>query len=50
MEDDELRITTRKRKILRLRKLLNELVGPGRLLTDEFIKERRLDAKAEVDE
>jgi len=44
------RITSRRRQILRLRKLLNELVEPERSLTDEFIAERRLAAKAEVDE
>jgi len=41
MEDDELRITTLKRRIERARRLVRKHVKPGTSLADELIAERR---------
>jgi AbrB family looped-hinge helix DNA binding protein len=47
MEDDELRITTMKRRIERAQRLIRTRVKPGRSLVDELIAERRQAAKHE---
>ena len=47
MEDDELRITTMKRKIARARRRIRKYVKPGVSLVDELIAERREAAKRE---
>ena len=47
MEDDELRITTQKRRLERARRLLRKHVKPGRSLVDELIAERREAARKE---
>ena len=47
MEDDELRITTMKRKIERARRRIRKYVKPGVSLVDELIAERREAAKRE---
>ena len=47
MEDDELRITTLKRRIERAQRLVRKHVKPGTSLVDEFIAERREAAKRE---
>ncbi len=47
LEDDELRITTTRRRIERARRLLRKYVKPGRRLSDELIAERRKAAKDE---
>ena len=47
MEDDELRITTMKRKIERAQRIARKYVRPGVLLSDELIAERREEAKRE---
>ena len=47
MEDDELRITTMKRKIERAQRLVRKYVKPGVSLADELIAERREAAKRE---
>lgn len=47
MEDDELRITTMKRKIERAQRIARKYVKPGVLLSDELIAERREEAKRE---
>jgi AbrB family looped-hinge helix DNA binding protein len=47
MEDDELRITTMKRRIERAQRLIRTRVKPGRSLVDELIAERREAAKHE---
>ena len=47
LEDDELRITTRKRRIERAQRLLRKYVKPGRSLSNELIAERRRAAKDE---
>jgi AbrB family looped-hinge helix DNA binding protein len=47
MEDDELRITTMKRKIERAQRLVRKYVKPGTSLVDELIAERREAAKRE---
>jgi AbrB family looped-hinge helix DNA binding protein len=41
VEDDELRITTLKRRIERARRLVRKHVKPGTSLVDELIAERR---------
>src|SRR5216684_1604401 len=41
MEDDELRITTLKRRIERAQRLVRKHVKPGTSLVDELIAERR---------
>ena len=47
MEDDELRITTMKRKIERAQRRVRQYVKPGVSLSDELIAERREAAKRE---
>ena len=47
MEDDELRITTMKRRIQRAQRLVRKYVKPGVSLVDELIAERREAAKRE---
>ena len=47
MEDDELRITTMKRRIERARRRIRQYVKPGVSLADELIAERREAAKRE---
>jgi AbrB family looped-hinge helix DNA binding protein len=47
MEDDELRITTLKRRIKQAQQRVRRYVGPGRSLADELIAERREAAKRE---
>ena len=46
MEDDELRITTMKRRIERARRRIRQYVKPGVSLADELIAERREARKA----
>jgi AbrB family looped-hinge helix DNA binding protein len=47
MEDDELRITTMKRRIERAQRRIRQYVKPGVSLADELIAERREAAKRE---
>jgi AbrB family looped-hinge helix DNA binding protein len=47
MEDDELRITTLKRRLERAQRLVRKHVKPGTSLVDELIAERREAAKRE---
>jgi antitoxin PrlF len=47
MDDDEVRITTQRQRILKAQRLLAKLVGPERSLSDEIIAERREAAKNE---
>lgn len=47
LEDDELRITTQKRRLERARRLLRKHVQTGRSLVDELIAERREAARKE---
>ncbi len=47
MEDDELRITTLKRRLERAQRLVRKHVKPGTSLVDELIAERREVAKDE---
>jgi AbrB family looped-hinge helix DNA binding protein len=47
VEDDELRITTMKRRIERARRRIRRYVKPGVSLADELIAERREAAKRE---
>jgi len=47
MEDDELRITTMKRRIERAQRLVRKYIKPGISLVDELIAERREAAKRE---
>ena len=47
MEDDELRITTMKRRLERARRRIRQYVKPGVSLADELIAERRTAAKRE---
>lgn len=47
MEDDELRITTMKRRIERAQRRIRRYVKPGVSLADELIAERREAAKRE---
>jgi len=47
MEDDELRITTMKRRIERAQERIRRYVKPGVSLADELIAERREAAKRE---
>jgi AbrB family looped-hinge helix DNA binding protein len=47
MEDDELRITTMKRRIERAQRRVRQYVKPGVSLADELIAERRVAAKRE---
>jgi len=47
IEDDELRISTMKRRIERAQRFVRRYVKPGRSLADELIAERREAAKRE---
>ena len=47
MEDDELRITTLKRRLERAQRLVRKHVKPGTSLVDELIADRREEAKNE---
>lgn len=47
IEDDELRITTLKRRLERAQRHIRRYVKPGRSLVDELIAERREAAKHE---
>jgi len=47
IEDDELRITTLKRRLERARRHIRRYVKPGRSLVEELIAERRAAAKRE---
>jgi AbrB family looped-hinge helix DNA binding protein len=47
MEDDELHITTMKRRLERARRRIRQYVKPGVSLADELIAERREAAKRE---
>jgi AbrB family looped-hinge helix DNA binding protein len=47
IEDNELRITTLKRRLERAQRRVRRYVKPGRLLADELIAERREAAKRE---
>ena len=47
IQDDELRITTMKRRIERARRLVRKHVRPGTSLVDELIAERREAARNE---
>ncbi len=47
LEEDELRITTMKRRIERAQRHVRKYVKPGVSLVDEFIAERREAAKRE---
>jgi AbrB family looped-hinge helix DNA binding protein len=47
MEDDELRISTLKRRIERAQRLVRQHVKPGTSLVDELIAERRKAAQRE---
>jgi AbrB family looped-hinge helix DNA binding protein len=47
VEDDELRITTMKRRIERAQRRARQYVKPGVSLVDELIAERRAEAKRE---
>ncbi|MGB7845645.1 MAG: AbrB/MazE/SpoVT family DNA-binding domain-containing protein [Candidatus Acidiferrum sp.] len=47
IEDDELRITTLKRRVQQAQRLVRKHVKPGRPLVDELIAERREAARNE---
>jgi AbrB family looped-hinge helix DNA binding protein len=47
IEDDELRITTLKRRVERAQRRVRRYIKPGRSLADELIAERREAAKRE---
>ena len=47
IEDDELRITTRKRRLERAQRAVRKHVKPGTSLVDELIAERRAAARNE---
>jgi hypothetical protein len=47
MEDDELRITTMKRRLERAQRRIRQYVKPGVSLAEELIAERREAAKRE---
>jgi len=47
LDDDELRITTVKRRIERAQRIVRKYIKPGRSLVDELIAERRREAQNE---
>ena len=47
LEDDELRITTLKRRVERAQRRIRRYIKPGRSLSDELIAERREAAERE---
>jgi AbrB family looped-hinge helix DNA binding protein len=48
LEEDELRITTMKRRIERAQRIVRKYVKPGESLVDELIADRRKAAKREL--
>ena len=48
IEDDELRITTQKKRLERARRLIRKYIKPGQSLVDELIAERRQAAAKEL--
>ncbi|MBZ5678978.1 MAG: AbrB/MazE/SpoVT family DNA-binding domain-containing protein [Acidobacteriia bacterium] len=50
IEDDELRITTMKKRIERAQRLVRKYVKPGVSLVDELIADRRREAARDADE
>jgi len=48
-EDDELRITTLKRRLDRAQRRIRQYIKPGRSLADELIAERHDAAKLKTD-
>jgi len=48
-EDEELRITTLKRRLDRAQRRIRQYIKPGRSLADELIAERRDPAKLKID-
>ena len=48
IEDDELRATTIKNRIARAQKMVRKYVKPGTSLVDEFLAERREEARKEL--
>lgn len=48
LEDDELRITTQKKRLERARRLIRKYVKPGESLVDELIADRREAAAKEL--
>lgn len=48
LEDDELRISTRKKRLERAQRLIRKHVKPGESLVDELIAERRRAAAKEL--
>jgi len=48
-EDDELRITTLKRRLNRAQRRIRQYIKPGRSLADELITERHNPAKLKID-
>lgn len=48
LEDDELRITTQKKRLEKARRLIRKYVKPGESLVDELIAERREAAAKEL--
>jgi len=47
VEDDELRITTLKKRLERAQRLVRKYIKPGLSLSDELIAERRREARRE---
>lgn len=47
VEDDELRITTLKKRLERAQRLVRKYIKPGVSLSDELIAERRREARRE---
>ena len=47
VEDDELRITTLKKRLERAQRLVHKYIKPGISLSDELIAERRREARRE---
>ena len=47
VEDDELRITTLKKRLERAQRLVRKYIKPGTSLSDELIAERRREARRE---
>jgi antitoxin PrlF len=47
VEDDELRITTLKKRLERAQRLIRKYIKPGISLSDELIAERRREARRE---
>lgn len=47
LDEDELRITTLKRRIERAQRMVRKYIRPGRSLVDELIAERRREAQNE---